>query len=75
MAVKELPQLQLLTIQEVEGRRQQLDQEAHADEVALLMGVVEKAEVIERNLYREFEQRWLEMEALLLKSSTSRYLH
>jgi hypothetical protein len=75
MSAKELTNLQLLTLQEVEARQRQLDRETQADEAALLLGLMEKAEIIERNIQREFEQRWLEMEALLLKSNTSRYLH
>jgi hypothetical protein len=56
-----------LTLEEVEMRQRQLDHEAQEDAIALFNGNLEKAQAIERDVYRQFERRWLEMEALLLK--------
>jgi hypothetical protein len=57
-----------LTRQELETRQRQLEQETQTDQRAVQMGLLDKPELLERVLYREFEQRWLEMEALLLKN-------
>jgi len=62
---------QKLTLQELETRRRQLDQEIQNDLLALQLDLIKQSDLIERNLYREFEQRWLEMEALLLNNPTS----
>ncbi|MCB0168667.1 MAG: hypothetical protein KDI79_30855 [Anaerolineae bacterium] len=59
-----------LSLQEVEDRRQRLNQEFRDDQLALDAGFLDKSEAIKRSVYREFEQRWLEMEALLLRSNT-----
>ncbi|HRV95833.1 MAG TPA: hypothetical protein P5526_27005 [Anaerolineae bacterium] len=59
-----------LSLQEVEDRRQRLTQELRDDQVALNAGFLDKSEAIKRSVYREFEQRWLEMEALLLQSNS-----
>ncbi|MCB9077144.1 MAG: hypothetical protein H6631_06105 [Anaerolineaceae bacterium] len=59
-----------LSLQEVEDRRQRLNQELRDDQLALDAGFLDKSEAVKRSVYREFEQRWLEMEALLLRSSS-----
>ena len=65
----------ILTLQEIETRRQQLVEEGRADKIALIMGLIEKTEVVERAVRRDAEQRWLEMESFLLKSSKKSILH
>jgi hypothetical protein len=62
---------QKLSLQELETRRRELDQETQNDLLALRLGLIKQSDLIERNLNREFEQRWLEMEALLLNNPTS----
>ena len=65
-----------LTLQEIEDRRQQLNEELRDDELAVLMGLMGKPEMIERTVRREVERRWLHMEALLLRSKKrSNILH
>ena len=64
-----------LTIEEIELRRRQLDQEIQEDEIAFLMGLMGRPEMIERTVRREVERRWLAMEALLLQSSRANRLH
>ena len=64
-----------LTLQEIEFRQQQLDQELREDELAVLMGLMGKPEMIERTVRREVERRWLQMEALLLRSKRSYIIH
>lgn len=64
-----------LTLQEIEFRQQQLDQELQEDELAVLMGLMGKPEMIERTVRREVERRWLQMEALLLRSKQSSIVH
>ena len=59
-----------LSLQDVEDRRQRLNQELRDDQVALDAGFLDKSEAVKRSVYREFEQRWLEMEALLLRSNS-----
>ena len=59
-----------LSLQEVEDRRQRLTQELRDDQVALNAGFLDKSEAIKRSVYREFEQRWLEMEVLFLQSNS-----
>lgn len=59
-----------LSLQEVEDRRQRLNQELRDDQMALNAGFLDKSEAVKRSVYREFEQRWLEMEALLLQSNS-----
>lgn len=59
-----------LTLQEVELRQSRIDQQHHEDRMALSTGHLEQSEAVRRTVYREFEQRWLEMEALLLESNT-----
>lgn len=58
-----------LTLDEVNARQQCLNQESMKDEQALRVGHIDKSEAIARSVNREFEQRWLEMEAILLKSN------
>ena len=64
-----------LTLQEIKVRQQQLEQESQEDEMALLMGVMGKPEIIERQVRREVELRWLQMEALLARNSKTYILH
>ena len=64
-----------LTLQEIEYRQQQLEEELQEDELAVLMGFMGKPEMIERTVRREVERRWLQMEALLLRSKRSNILH
>jgi hypothetical protein len=64
-----------LTIDEIEFRRRQLDQEIQEDEIAFLMGLMGRPEMIERTVRREVERRWLAMESLLLQSSRAHRLH
>ena len=64
-----------LTLQEIEFRQQQLDEELQEDELAVLMGLMGKPEMIERTVRREVERRWLQMEALLLRSKRSYIIH
>jgi len=64
-----------LTLQEIEFRQQQLDEELQEDEFAVLMGLMGKPEMLERTVRREVERRWLQMEALLLRSKRSNILH
>ena len=64
-----------LTIDEIEFRRRQLDQEIQEDEIAFLMGLMGRPEMIERTVRREVERRWLAMEVLLLQSSRAYRLH
>lgn len=64
-----------ITLQEIEFRQQQLDQELREDELAVLMGLMGKPEMIERTVRREVERRWLQMEALLLRSKRSSIVH
>ena len=64
-----------LTLQEIEYRQQQLEEELQEDELAVLMGFMGKPEMIERTVRREVERRWLHMEALLLRSKRSNILH
>jgi hypothetical protein len=65
----------ILTLQEIETRRQQLAEESKADKIALIMGLMAKSEVVERAVRRDAEQRWLEMESFLLRSSKTTILH
>jgi hypothetical protein len=65
----------ILTLQEIETRQQQLAEENQADRIALVLGLMDRSEVTERTLRREMEQRWLEMEALLLKGPRPNILH
>lgn len=65
----------ILTLQEIETRRQQLVEESRADKIALIMGLIQKTEVVERAVRRDAEQRWLEMESFLLRSSKKSILH
>ncbi|MCB0192546.1 MAG: hypothetical protein KDJ65_11435 [Anaerolineae bacterium] len=59
-----------LSLQELETHRQRLNQQTEDDQLALNAGQLSKSEAIKRSVYRDFEQRWLEMEALLLQSNT-----
>jgi hypothetical protein len=65
----------ILTLQEIETRQQQLAEENQADRIALVLGLMDRSEVTERTIRREMEQRWLEMEALLLKGPRPNILH
>ena len=64
-----------LTLQEIEFRQQQLEEELQEDELAVLMGLMGKPEMLERTVRREVERRWLQMEALILRSKRSNILH
>ena len=64
-----------LTLQEIKFRQQQLDEELRDDELAVLMGLMGKPDMIERTVRREVERRWLHMEALLLRSKRSNIIH
>lgn len=57
-----------LTIKDVEARQRQLQQETQIDQAAVTAGKLDAVEALQRSVQREFEQRWLEMEALLLNS-------
>jgi|GEM_PF-3457822 len=63
------------TLQEIEFRQEQLAQELQEDELAVLMGLMGKPEMVERTVRREVERRWLQMEALLLRSRQSSIVH
>ena len=63
------------TLQEIEFRQEQLEQELQEDEFAVLMGLMGKPEMVERTVRREVERRWLQMEALLLRSQQSSIVH
>ena len=63
------------TLQEIEARQTQLDEEIQEDELIYLIGLMGKPEMIERTVRREVEKRWLAMEALLLRASKSNILH
>lgn len=64
-----------LTLREIEFRQQQLDHELQEDELAVLMGLMGRPEMVERTVRREVERRWLQMEALLLRSKRSNIVH
>lgn len=64
-----------LTLLEIEFREQQLEQELQEDELAVLMGLMGRPEMVERTVRREVERRWLQMEALLLRSQRSSIVH
>lgn len=57
-----------ITLQQVKARQQALRRENRDDEIAVAAGRLDKAKAVERAVRRASEQRWLEMEALLLKS-------
>lgn len=57
-----------LTLKDVEARQRQLQQETQIDQAAVTTGHLDAVEAVQRSVEREFEQRWLEMEALLLNS-------
>lgn len=59
----------LLTLAEIQKRRQQLSHEADQDAQAIQSGRLDADTAIRRNVYREAEQRWLEMELLFLEQS------
>lgn len=59
-----------LSLQELETHRQRLNQEIQEDQLAIDSGNLSESEAIQRSVYREFEQKWLEMEALLLNSNS-----
>lgn len=56
-----------LTLLEIEQRLQRLKQEELNDQAAVRAGQIRKDLAIERSIHRQAEQRWLEMEAMLLK--------
>ena len=57
-----------ITLQQVKARQQALHQERHDDEIALAAGLLAETKAVERAVRRASELRWLEMEALLLKT-------
>lgn len=64
-----------LTLQEIELLQERLAEENQEDELAYLMGLMGKPEMIERTVRREVERRWLAMEALLARNSKSHIFH
>jgi hypothetical protein len=58
-----------LTLLEIEQRLQCLKQEELNDQAAVRAGHIRKDHAIERSIHRQAEQRWLEMEAMLLKAA------
>ena len=59
-----------LSLQELETHQQRLNQEIQEDRLAIDAGRLSESEAIKRSVYRDFEQRWLEMETILLNSNT-----
>lgn len=57
-----------ITLQQVKARQQALSREHRDDEIAVAAGRLAEAKAVERAVRRASELRWLEMEALLLKS-------
>jgi hypothetical protein len=57
-----------ITLQQVKARQQALCREHRDDEIAVAAGRLAEAKAVERAVRRASELRWLEMEALLLKS-------
>ena len=64
-----------LSLQELESLQEQLAEEIHEDEVAYLMGLMGKPEMVERTVRREVERRWLAMEARLRRYSKTHIIH
>jgi len=65
-----------VTLEIIETRQQELEQEGQQDELTLLMGLMGKPEMIERSVRREVEQRWLALEkALAITGKAKNYIH
>lgn len=64
-----------LTLQEIELLQERLEEENQEDELAYLMGLMGKPEMIECTVRREVERRWLAMEALLARNNNPHIFH
>lgn len=65
-----------VTIEIIELRQQELEQEGQEDELSYLMGLMGKPEMIERTVRREVERRWLALESALARTGKSKnYVH